>query len=191
MQQRGIEPNTMTFSCLLLTCSHMGRVRDGLSFYKVMCEDHGMAPELGHFVSLVHLLGHTGHLDEAKCLLATMPYGPGVVGWRSLLSQCGAHGNVKLGQQCFESVSLGDQREAAGYVLMSTMHLHPDTRVEVEEMRKYVNAWKKPAQAFIEVDGKVHSFNVGEECHPEIHSIHEKLKQMWAKMVEEGYLHRW
>jgi hypothetical protein len=73
---------------------------------------------------------------------------------------------------------------------MATMHPQLDTRVKVEEMRKYVNAWKKPAQAFIEIDGEVHGFNVGEECHPQIRSVHEKLKQMWAKMVDEGYVQR-
>lgn len=194
MQQQGIKPNSVTFSCLLLMCSHMGLLNEGFCLFKLMCNDHGISPGLDHFVSLVHLLGHTGYLDEAKCLLATMPFGPGVVGWRSLLSQCKAHGSVELGQQCFEHIALGDQREAAGYVLMSTMYVQPcieETADEVEELRKYVNAWKKPAKAFIEVCGKVHSFNVGDGCHPQINDVYVKLRKLGVQMLEEGYMHRW
>ncbi|KAH7427746.1 hypothetical protein KP509_10G058200 [Ceratopteris richardii] len=191
MYEQGIKPNHMTLSCLLFFCSHMGLVTDGFSLFKEMSKQYHACPKLEHFVSLVHLLGGTGYMDEAKCLLATMPPGPGPVGYRSLLSQCKAHSQGTLGQQCFEHVASGDQREAAGYVLMSSIHIQPGSHEgeETEGLRKYVNAWKKPAKACIEVSGKVHSFSVKDECHPLIDDIHAKLRLLRVQIMAAGHMH--
>ncbi|KAI5068721.1 hypothetical protein GOP47_0017066 [Adiantum capillus-veneris] len=193
MEEQGIESDHTTLSCLLFLCSHMGLLSEGFSFFKEISRGYHASPKLEHFVSLVHLLGCTGQVDEAKCLLATMPSGPGPVGWRSLLSQCKAHSQVALGQQCFHHVASGDQREAAGYVLMSNMYVQPGTEgmAESEELRKYVNAWKKPAKACIEVLNKVHSFSVKDEYHPFITDIHAKLRLLRVQMAEAGHLHSW
>lgn len=112
-----------------------------------------------------------------------------------MLSQCKAHSQVELGKQCFEHVAVSDQREAAGHVLMSNMHVQPEGTEEMvdesAELRKYINAWKKPAKACIEVLGEVHSFSVKDECHPQIAGCNTKLKNLGVRMFEAGQLHRW
>lgn len=128
-------------------------------------------------------------MDEAE--LQTIPFGHNIVGWRSLLNHCKEHGNVKLAQRCFQHVVTADQREAAGYVLLSQTYCQAGLEGSVnniEYLRKCANAWKKPAKAVIEVDNRVHDFHVGSIIHPQIDGIHAKLKKLGMCMVQEGHM---
>lgn len=120
-----------------------------------------------------------------------MPFGPNVVGWMSLLSHCKSHGNVEQGWRCFDQVVAMETRKSAGYVLMSQLYAHAGLNKNaesLEDLRISANAWKKPANALIEIDSKVHHFDLGGQSHPDNHDIHAKLKRISVHMKEGGYM---
>ena len=104
MQVEGLKPNDITFVCLLSASSHAGLVHEGFGHFKLLKEDLGLAPSLDHHNCMVSLLSHAGRINDAEDLLQTMPFGPNVVGWMSLLSHCKSHGNVEQGWRCFDQV---------------------------------------------------------------------------------------
>lgn len=191
MQQTGLKPNGVTFLCLLSACSHLGLVENGCFHFRKMKEEHGLSPTIDHHNSMVDVLGRGGLLMEAEDLLETIPFRSNLVGWTSLLGSCKTHRNVTLGRRCFDCIVTMKDESARSYVLMSSIYIHAGMRADaekVEEMRRCVNLWKKPAKAFIEMDSQVHDFTVGDTTHPQIDAIHEKLGTLNVQMREEGYV---
>lgn len=190
MLRKGVEPNGVTFLCLLSACSRAGLVQAGCAQFMKMRDELRVELSLDHQNSLVDLLGGGGHLREAEDLLETLPFQSNIVGWTSLLGSCKKHGDIDLGRHCFEQLVTFQDASATGYVLMSSIYAHAGMLCDaenIEQMRKHANVWKKPANAFIEVDNRVHDFRVGDNAHPRIEAVREKLKALSSQMWDEGY----
>eukprot|EP00250_Pteridium_aquilinum_P010654 c19540_g1_i1 orf=3-1400(+) len=191
MRQQGVDPDLVTFTSLLSACSHLGLVREGCHHFTSMREEHGVAPMQEHVNCMVDLLGRAGSLTEAEDLLWTMPFRPDTEAWRSLLTHCRTHSDVDLGRQCYGSVVAMDNKDSAGYVLMSNIYagagMQEDAE-QVEELRLLANAIKKPGKAFIEVHNKVHDFMVGDKSHPKSDIIYAKLRSLRDAIKGRGLL---
>lgn len=193
MQRAGASPNDATFVCILSVCSHAGLVDEGCAHFKSMRDGYGIVPTLEHFDSMVDLLGHGGCLEEAEDLLETLPFAPDFTKWTSLLSSCRSHGEISIAKRCFDIFVTMDRANAAGYALMSNIYANVGMQTDAEEvelLRKYANAWKKPAKAYIELDSHVHEFSVGGETHPRSKDIYKKLGDLSIQMNEMGYKSR-
>lgn len=156
-----------------------------------MREVHDIAPLHEHYNCMIDLLGRAGSLTEAIDLLQTMPFYHNCEGWRSLLSHCATHGEMELGKRCFENLLSMDVRDSAAYVLMSNIYAHAgmwEDAHQIEDLRIRANAEKKPGRAFIEVYNKVHDFVVGDRSHPCSDSIYAKLRNLYERMKEGGYM---
>ncbi|KAH7285914.1 hypothetical protein KP509_33G050800 [Ceratopteris richardii] len=190
MQQFGIIPNNATFVCILSVCSHAGLVKEGCSQFKLMRDYYCVSPSLEHYDSLIDIFGHGGCLEEAEDLLETLPFAPDLTEWTSLLSSCRMHADVSIGERSFDRFVSMNHANASAYALMSDIYAQAGRQVdadEVEKLRKYANAWKKPAKAFIEIETRIHEFSVGDESHPQIEDIYAKLRELRQRMSEGGY----
>jgi pentatricopeptide repeat protein len=68
MCEEGVQPNEMTFVCLVSACSHAGLVDEGMCCYASMTT-YMISPKLEHYTCMVDLLGHAGHLQEAENMI--------------------------------------------------------------------------------------------------------------------------
>ncbi|KAJ0974621.1 hypothetical protein J5N97_016586 [Dioscorea zingiberensis] len=96
MQEHGIIPNVVTFTCLLAACCHAGLVQEGLHLFELMPIKFGLKPQVQHYSCIVDLLGRTGMIEEAYNVIRNMPIEPDAVVWRALLSACKMHDHVDL-----------------------------------------------------------------------------------------------
>lgn len=186
MQHESVKPNHVTFVNLLAACSRVGLVEEACYQFKSMQEDHGIFPTAYHYNCIVELLGRAGLLIEAEDLLQSVPFQLYLVGLTSLLNHCNRHGNVEVGKWCFDSIYTIDSRFAAGYSLMSNIYTDAglwEDAVRIEELRNFVNAWKKPGKACVEIGNKVHNFTVGDKSHPQSKEIYAKLKRLHEQMI--------
>jgi pentatricopeptide repeat protein len=87
MCEEGVQPNDITFVCLLSACSHAGLVDEGICCYTSMITDYMISPKLEHYTCMVDLLGRAGHLQEAENMIMVMPC-KHVPTWRALLGAC-------------------------------------------------------------------------------------------------------
>lgn len=190
MQHSGVKPDPVSFLCILSACNHAGLVHEGCSHLKAMQEIQGILPSIEHLNCMVDVLGNANLLNEARDLLETIPFGPNIVGWMSMLSSCKRHSNVELGRQCFDFIVSADRRNVAAYVLMASIYSAAGMKKYekvMNELRLVVNGWKKPGRAFIEVNHKIHSFVVDEKNHENMEGIHGKIKTLNMQMKVEGH----
>jgi pentatricopeptide repeat protein len=72
MCDEGVQPDDISFVCLLSACSHAGLVDEGMHCYASMVTDYMISAKLEHYTCMVDLLGHAGHLQEAENMVMAM-----------------------------------------------------------------------------------------------------------------------
>jgi pentatricopeptide repeat protein len=191
MCEEGVEPNDVTFVCLLSACSHAGLVDEGMHCYTSMITDYMISAQLEHYTCMVDLLGRAGLLQEAENMIMAMPCEPHVAPWMALLGACRIHGNVEMGERVAKQILELDPENSAGYVLLSNiyaaagnMHLSEN----VEQQRKERGVKKQPGRTWIEVNNEVHTFVVDDQDHPQMIKIQAELKRLSLLMHNAGYV---
>ncbi len=99
MCEEGVQPDDITFICLLSACSHAGLVDEGMRCYATMVTDYMISAKLEHYTCMVNLFCHAGHLQEAENMVMAMPCKPHVPAWMTLLGACRIHGNVEMAER--------------------------------------------------------------------------------------------
>ncbi|KAK1380199.1 hypothetical protein POM88_026943 [Heracleum sosnowskyi] len=61
----GVYPDKVSFTGLLMTCSHSGLIDKGRALLKSM-SDYGLSPDVDHVTCVVDMLGRAGYLKEAR-----------------------------------------------------------------------------------------------------------------------------
>ncbi len=120
--EEGVDPDHITFVCLLSACSHAGFVDEGLRFYALMTTVYRIPAKLEHYTCMVDLLGRAGHLQEAENMIQGMSCKPNAAVWRALLGACKIHGNVEMGECVAKRVFQLEPKNAAGYMLLSNLY---------------------------------------------------------------------
>ncbi|TVU25017.1 hypothetical protein EJB05_27491, partial [Eragrostis curvula] len=122
MKSQGVEPNEVTFLGLLHACCHAGLVDEGRSLFRCMVQEYRMEPSIEHYGCMVDLLGRAKLLQEAVELIESMPLGPNVAVWGSLLAACWMHGDLKLGAFAAKKVLELDPKHDGASLLLSKIH---------------------------------------------------------------------
>ncbi|KAG2318397.1 hypothetical protein Bca52824_011610 [Brassica carinata] len=122
--------------------------RVGVVSFLTMKEVYNINPGLEHYSCMVDLLGRKGKLEEALELISNMSSKPDAGIWGALLSACKIHRNVKVAEQAAECLLTWNR-----------------IRLRLRNVKKY------PGESVIQVDGKNHTFTVGERDHVENKTI--------------------
>jgi hypothetical protein len=70
----GVQPDDVTFVCILLACNHAGLVDEDMRCYASMVTDYVISAKLEHYTCMVDLLDRVGHLQEVENMVMAMPY---------------------------------------------------------------------------------------------------------------------
>jgi hypothetical protein len=98
MCQEGVKIDNVTVVCLLLACTHMGLVDEGLHYFDSMCSVYNISATVEHFSCMVDLLCHTSHLQEAEDFIFMMSCEPSSSVCTALLRSCRVHGELEMGE---------------------------------------------------------------------------------------------
>lgn len=98
MKQEGVQPNEVTFLCVLKGCSAAGLVEEGRELFESMRNICGLEPKLEHYGCMVDLYGRVGLLHEALNFIDMMPMKPNMIVWGALANACNIYGNKELGE---------------------------------------------------------------------------------------------
>eukprot|EP01018_Ginkgo_biloba_P036666 Gb_31696 [translate_table: standard] len=191
MQQAGIEPNHITFTCVLSACSHAGLVDEGWKYFNCMSQDYHITPNVEQYACLVDLLGRAGRLDEAQDFIKKMPLEPNVGLWGAVLGACRIHCNIELGQYAADHLFELEPENAGNYVLLSNIYSAAgqwDNATKVRKMMKDRGLKKPPGYSWIEVNKRVHAFLVGDRSHPQIEEIYTTLDNLAGQIKKAGYV---
>ena len=119
----GIESDIIAFLSLIYACSHSGLLQEGCFYFRCMMEEFALLPTMEHYACVIDMFGRAGLLNEAEDVIGKMPFAPDSVVWKALLSSCVRHTNVNVGTRAFNALLKFDCEHAAGYVLMSNIHV--------------------------------------------------------------------
>lgn len=188
MQRSGTRPNTVTFVSLLSACSHAGLLDEGRGLFRCMVEQFRIPPDLKHYACMIDLLGRAGCLDEAAYFLTTMTLQPNIVMWKSLLSACRNHRDVRLGKLAFERILTLDNSVSAAYILMSDLYLVAgmfEEEAAVRRLMQTAGVVKEPGRAWIESETQVHRFVCQDQDHPDGKHIQDEVQRLSLALLND------
>ncbi|KAL4191578.1 hypothetical protein AMTRI_Chr07g81300 [Amborella trichopoda] len=156
MMKRNIEPDWVTFLCILASSSHCGLVKEGEKFFDYMSRGFGIEPRMEHYTCMVDLLGRAGHIEEALRFIQGMPIEADASVWGAFLGGCKIHGKTDEGQSLErEIVNLGP-RTGDCYVLLSSFNAEKgnwDGVMKTRGLMRERTVKKTPGCSLIQVNG--------------------------------------
>ncbi|KAK8657317.1 hypothetical protein V6N13_035563 [Hibiscus sabdariffa] len=191
MKDRGYKPNTLTFVGVLSACSNSGLLDQGQAYFSSMLQEYGIEPCIEHYSCMVWLLGRSGHLDKALKLIEEIPFKPSVMVWRALLGACVIHNNVELGRISAERILEMEPQDDATHVLLSNIYATArkwDNVTAIRQSMRKKGMKKEPGLSWIENQGRVHYFSVGDTSHPDMKVINGILEWLNVRTRRAGYV---
>lgn len=191
VEKFGIKPDGNTFIGLLCGCTHAGLVDEGRRYFNSMYRFFSLTPSIEHYGCMVDLLGRAGLLDEAHQLIRNMPMEANAIVWGALLGACRIHRDSQLAELVLKQLIELEPWNSGNYVLLSNIYsanLKWDEAAKVRLSMNEKRIQKPPGCSWIEVDGIVHEFLVGDKYHPLSEKIYAKLDELTKKMKVAGYV---
>ncbi|KAH7576817.1 hypothetical protein JRO89_XS01G0156600 [Xanthoceras sorbifolium] len=186
----GVPPNDVTFVGLLTACNHSGLVDEAWKLFHCM-KDYGIEPRHQHYACVVDLLGRAGYLDQAYDFIMNMPIEPGVSVWGALLSACKIHRHVELGEHAAEHLFSLDPYNTGHYVQLSNLYASAHLWNRVAKLRVLMRekgVTKDLGYSLIEINGKLHAFQVGDKSHPRSKEILEEVEILERRLKAAGFV---
>ncbi|GMI86579.1 MEF8 similar [Hibiscus trionum] len=177
----GLKPDAKMFIGVLYACGVVGDIIEGMLHFSSMSSDYVIVPSMEHYVSVVDMLGSTGHLDEAFEFIENIPFEPSVDVWETLMNHCRVHGHLELGDRCAELVK---QLDPSRLNEQSKAGLIPLTDLDLIQNEKK----KLASQSPLEVRSRVNEYRAGDTSHPENDRIYALLRSLKEHMKEAGYV---
>ena len=190
MEKSGMALNDNTFIGLLCSCTHTGLVKDGRRYFHNMTQSYRISPRVEHYGCMVDLLSRAGLLEEAHQLIEDMPMQANAVIWGALLGGCKIHRDAGLAEHAWKQLIPLEPWNSGNYVMLSNIYSNSGRWEDAAKLRLEMKARgveKVPASSWVELDGKVHEFHVGDKSHPLSDKIYEKLDELGMEMKIMGY----
>ncbi|XP_065851434.1 pentatricopeptide repeat-containing protein At1g20230-like [Euphorbia lathyris] len=183
------KPDSISFVCVLSACSQGGFTDEGQGYFNSMLKDYGIEPRIEHYACMVNLLGRAGRLQEAYDMIKEMPVKPDACVWGSLLSSCRVHNNVSLGEIAAKELFELEPQNPGNYILLSNIYASKAMWDEVDMVRNMMKnrgLKKNPGCSWIEIKSKVHMLLAGDNSHPQMTQIIEKIAELSMEMKKSG-----
>lgn len=190
MLDQGIIPNEVTFVGVLNACSHVGLIKEGCRYFRMMKDTYHINPEVEHYTSMVNLYGRAGHLIEAKNFIFENSISHLTSVWRSFLSSCRLHKNFNMGKSVSEMLLQSAPSDPDAYILLSNMcssNHQWDEAASVRSLMHQRGVKKQPGQSWIQLKDQIHTFIVGDRSHPQDKEIYSYLDSLIGRLKEIGY----
>ncbi|KAF7816659.1 pentatricopeptide repeat-containing protein [Senna tora] len=191
MLRVGIEPNNITFLCVLTACSRSGLLDEGKYYFKLM-NKYKIEPKVSHYVTIVDLLGRAGFLDQAKRFIEEeMTIEPTAAIWGALLGASRMHKNMEMGTYAAERIFELDPFDSGPHILLANMYASAGRWMDAARVRKIMKqsgVKKEPACSWVEIENSVHVFVADDNAHPQKEKIHKMWEELSQKIKEIGYV---
>ncbi|GJY58696.1 putative pentatricopeptide repeat-containing protein [Tanacetum coccineum] len=190
-KENQVKPDKVTFLAILSGCSHGEMENKGLEvFDEMMSGKDGVVPDVEHYGCVVDLLGRAGQVEKAFKFIKQMPIEPNAAIWGSLLGACLVHSNVDIGEIAGHRLLEIEPANPGNYVILSNLYASRGRWDDVRSIRSLMEekaVAKDPGKSWIEIDQTLHTFHAGDQLHPKITEVYDKMKELLVKLKEYGY----
>lgn len=191
MCKGSVNPNDVTFLCIISACSHSGLVGEGRHYFTIMKERYGLEPKMDHYGAVVDLLGRAGKLAEAWDFILKMPVEPGINVFGAMLGACKIHKNVDLGEKAADKLFDLEPDEGGYHVLLANMYAIAsmwDKVAKVRTLMEKKGIQKTPGCSSVDLKNEVHTFYSGSTRHPQSEKIYAYLQKLIDRIKAAGYI---
>ncbi|WVZ90250.1 hypothetical protein U9M48_036566 [Paspalum notatum var. saurae] len=186
MVEEGLQPDSVTFLGILSACAHAGLVQDGKRYFESMRTIYAVEQSPDHYACMVDLYGRAGVIEEAHCLVPTMPMKPHAGVWGSLLSACRKHSHVEVGKIAARELIAIEPHNPGTYVLLANTLAHDQQWDSVETVWKSMRGQgihKTAGCSWVEVGTVVHEFLTRDLSHPNSDEIYSVLEHLYLQLT--------
>jgi pentatricopeptide repeat protein len=146
MKEQGLQPNEVTFTCILSACSHSGSVKNGLEIFASMRECYGAEMSTKHYACVVDLFCRSGKIVEAYEFLKAISIQVTESIAAAFLNGCKIHGRRDLARLMAEEIMGMKLKGSGGFVTLSNIYAAEGDWEKVGNVRKVmkeknVNKW--------------------------------------------------
>ncbi|KAF5175100.1 Pentatricopeptide repeat [Thalictrum thalictroides] len=163
MNDKGLQANQITYTCLLSACSHAGLLEKGMSIFNSMEENENVELCQEHYACMVDLLSRAGKLEEAYELMNKMPMeiNDSIVG--AFFNGCRIHRGSNIAKKMAEKILGMELRKAGDFVTLSNIYAAEGEWEWVESVRKVMKekgVCKKAGFSWVENKDGISCFKV-------------------------------
>ncbi|KAK4804256.1 hypothetical protein SAY86_004073 [Trapa natans] len=111
--------------------------------------------------------------------------------WGSILGAARVHKKVELGQKAAKMLFALEPENTGTHILLANIYASAGMWEEVLNVRrlmKHHKVKKEPGMSWLEVKNEVHTFVVGDQSHPRIKEIYDKLEELREPLSRAGYV---
>lgn len=152
MTKAGINPDEITFTGLLNSCSHSGLLEKGRHLFESLRKYSAIEVKLEHYACMVDILCRSGKTNEAEDLVKTMPMEANLSIWLALLSGCRVQLNVEVAERAAKNIFNIDPYCSAAYVLLSNIYAFSGRWGDAERIRtnmRRIGSVKQPGNTVV------------------------------------------
>lgn len=186
-----VQPDEITLTGLLSSCSHSGMLQKGRCLFRYFSENTSIELKHEHYSCMVDVLGRCGKLEEAEDFVRNMPLKTNSIVWLALLSSCRMHSNLDLAERAANYILGLEPHCSAAYVLLSNFYASANRWGDVSRLRVTMRdkgIVKQPGRSWVTIKGQKHLFLSGDKSHSLSENIYWKLDWLNMKLKELGYL---
>lgn len=186
MRDCGFEPNSVTLTAILASCSHSGHIDQGRRIFNSIGSVYNLEPSVEHYACIVDLLGRFGHVEEALRLVKNMRLAPTASIWGALLAGCMMCKNVEIGEIAAHQLFELEPKNSSNYVALCSIYDSLGMWNGVSRIRaimRKLGLVKSPGCSWITSGGKVHKFYQGDLCHPSGEMLYETLDGIFRTLM--------
>ncbi|XP_072953553.1 pentatricopeptide repeat-containing protein At2g03380, mitochondrial [Typha angustifolia] len=122
MLKEELQPNDVTFTSILSTCSHTGLICEGKKYFDSMTHHYNIVPSMKHYACMVDMLARAGELEEALQFIEKMPMQADFSVWGAFIHGCRLHSRLELGEVAIRRMMELQPETPDYYVLMSNLY---------------------------------------------------------------------
>jgi pentatricopeptide repeat protein len=186
----GLRPDSITFTALLTACRSMELVTEGWEYFDSMKSRYGVTPTVENYACMVDLLARCGYLDEALDFIRRAPVNAASL-WGALLTGCSIHGNLALAEVAARKLFKLEPYNSANYLQMVSLYEHEQMYDEAESLKYAMKAREldtRPGWGWIQIEQRIHVFEVDGKPHPDSAEIYEELARLVFQIRKAGYV---
>lgn len=179
MLEAEIEPDAVTFLGLLTVCSQAGFLKLGCDYFDCMGGVYGVEPSVDHYACIVDLLSRAGYIEQAYDLVKAMSVEPHAGVWGALLNACCTYSHVEIGEVAARELFRIEPENPGNYVLLSNIYAKTKMWDGVKAVRCLMRGKRVTKMAgcsWIDVNGDVHEFFIGDASHAQWEEIYVALE---------------
>ena len=183
MIRKGKSPDSSTFLSVLNACGQMGLTDEAFRLFTLMIEVYKINPTTEVYSSMVEVLSCAGMFREAEHFIeSVIPFKPVASVWRTLLSSCQNHGNMRVAKLAVEKLVELERIDLRTNILLEQALLQSDKWNIASEFEPKTSIL---GSSWIETRGNVTEFALGQIV---IEQVSSKLMEVGRKMEELGYM---